>query len=637
MRAGQYSAKKIMPLFAAVAILMVGLLYVPGMSGSFHFDDNSNLKDLASLTSIQEALLFVVTNESGPTGRPIAMLSFLINSGSYPDAPSAFIATNILLHLINGLLVFIFAQKLVLQAAKSPEDAWKIAALGAFFWVILPIHAATIFLIVQRMAILSTTFVLLGLIGYLIFRARIGDRPVYTLSLMLFSMLVFGGFGILTKENAAVLPLLLLVSELTVLKAPEIRQKAIWRSWVAIGLVLPSVVLLGYIASRVPYSPATVEMRGFTAAERLLTQSIALWDYLRIALIPRPIEVHPFYDAYPLVREYGDLSFVLSAFGWFAATVLAFLSRYRAPFVAFGIFWYLGGHVLESTVIPIEPYFLHRNYLPLIGVAIMAASLILSITARIQRTVMIGVSGYVLLLGAVLFNTASIWGEPEMAARLWIDEEPRSPRAVGYQLEQLVSADNAEDALGFLEKKTQHPERGHLYEVQKLLFLCAMGRQLEEGNDISGTIKKVRHGVFTHALPSSIKQLATFHLDSTCNLINLDDIRLMAETALSNNHYEASRSARHSLNKTIAEIAIEQGKPNLAVEHLLQAIAIRHDPGAARKIFQIYQRRGDNAGITRLIAIMREDVPSNPVTAKFWLKLARAFENKIAPASAGAK
>lgn len=627
-----------MPALAmVVAILSVGLLYIPGMSGAFHFDDHPNLKGLGSLSSIQEAILFVVTNQSGPSGRPVAMLSFLINSASYPGAPSAFIGTNILLHLINGLLVFVFAQKLVLQAGKASEDAWKIAALSAIVWLILPIHAATVFLIVQRMAILSTTFVLLGLIGYLIARSRIVDRPVHAFFFIVFSMLVFGGLGILTKENAVVLPPLLLISEWTVLKAPEIRRKAIWRVWITIGLALPSVVLIGYIASRVPYSPATVEMRGFTAGERLLTQTVALWDYIKIALLPRPLDLHPFYDGYPIIRELGNLSFVLAALGWLMAVVLAFLTRCRLPFVTFGIFWYLGGHILESTVIPIEPYFLHRNYLPLIGVAIMGASLVYSLTAKIRRILMIGVAAYLLLLGAVLFNAASIWGEPATAARLWLAEVPESPRAVGFRLEQLVSVGEPEYALDLLAERSEQPRLGDLYEVQKLVLLCAMGRQMKKEAEIPEIVEKMRHGDFTHALPTSIKQLATLHIDGTCSLLRLTDIRLLAEAVLSNVHYKASRSARHSLHKTIAEIAVEEGNVDLAIENLLEAIAIRHDPGAAREIFRIHQRRGDTDGIDTLIAMMREDGPSNPVTAKFWLRLAKELENKKAPASAGAK
>lgn len=42
-----------------------------------------------------------------------------------------------------------------------------LAALAALLWLTLPIQAATILIPIQRMAALSTTFVLLGVVVYL--------------------------------------------------------------------------------------------------------------------------------------------------------------------------------------------------------------------------------------------------------------------------------------------------------------------------------------------------------------------------------------------------------------------------------------------------------------------------------------
>ena len=41
--------------------------------------------------------------------------------------------------------------------------------------------------------------------------------------------------------------------------------------------------------------------------------------------------------------------------------------RKKAPVYTFAVFWFLGGHILESTVVPLELYIEHRNYLPLLG------------------------------------------------------------------------------------------------------------------------------------------------------------------------------------------------------------------------------------------------------------------------------
>jgi hypothetical protein len=54
-----------------------------------------------------------------------------------------------------------------------------------------------------------------------------------------------------------------------------------------------------------------------------------------------------------------------------ALAAAAFLLRIRLPLVAFSIGWFLLGHSLESTVIPLEIMHEHRNYLPSLGFFIL--------------------------------------------------------------------------------------------------------------------------------------------------------------------------------------------------------------------------------------------------------------------------
>ena len=53
---------------------------------------------------------------------------------------------------------------------------------------------------------------------------------------------------------------------------------------------------------------------------------------------------------------------------WFSGSI--FNSR-RFPLAAFGIVWFLIGHSLESTFIPLELVHEHRNYLPLLGILLV--------------------------------------------------------------------------------------------------------------------------------------------------------------------------------------------------------------------------------------------------------------------------
>ena len=98
---------------ALIALLVVvTLVYLPGLTGPFVFDDYPNILnnpaiavDSLNATQLGHAAL---SNEMGAFGRPLAKLSFALNyylAGSFADA-YWFKATNLFIHLVNTVLVF---------------------------------------------------------------------------------------------------------------------------------------------------------------------------------------------------------------------------------------------------------------------------------------------------------------------------------------------------------------------------------------------------------------------------------------------------------------------------------------------------------------------------------------------------
>jgi hypothetical protein len=49
---------------------------------------------------------------------------------------------------------------------------------------------------------------------------------------------------------------------------------------------------------------------------------------------------------------------------WTGVAIGGTVSAHRGQLAGFGVLWFLWGHVLESTVLPLAPMFEHRNYLP---------------------------------------------------------------------------------------------------------------------------------------------------------------------------------------------------------------------------------------------------------------------------------
>ncbi|MCO6442370.1 MAG: hypothetical protein J5I81_15135, partial [Nitrococcus mobilis] len=94
------------PALALLALLTgAWLLYRRGLSGAFLFDDWSNLAllgDQGTIDSLTKIISYLLSGFAGPSGRPVALASFLLDANTWPAAAEPFKQTNVLLHLLNG-------------------------------------------------------------------------------------------------------------------------------------------------------------------------------------------------------------------------------------------------------------------------------------------------------------------------------------------------------------------------------------------------------------------------------------------------------------------------------------------------------------------------------------------------------
>ena len=83
-------------------------LYLAGLGGDFLFDDYPNLELLGTYGTIDswdKFYNFLHSGFAGPTGRPIALASFLLDANTWPTTSYPFKYTNLMLHLLNGALL----------------------------------------------------------------------------------------------------------------------------------------------------------------------------------------------------------------------------------------------------------------------------------------------------------------------------------------------------------------------------------------------------------------------------------------------------------------------------------------------------------------------------------------------------
>lgn len=419
---------------SAIALLAVLLLaYVclkPGLTGGFLFDDAPNLQDLSAYGGVTDRgtfRAFVFGGWSGPTGRPIALASFLLNDNAWPSDPASFKYTNLMLHLLAGALLAWAALQLCRFYGLDERRAHWTALFGSAAWLLHPFFVSTTLYPVQRMTQLAALFSFAALAAYLHGRRLFALRPRAGLVWMGGALALGTVLATLSKENGALLPLLVLTVEFC---APP-GQPRLPLAFRALFLWLPSLAVLGYLLRKLDFTPGLWPDRPFDQPERLLTESRILWDYLGNLFLPR-IEGSGLYrDDIALSHGIFDPpSTAWAIAGLVALLAAAFWLRRRAPFFSLAILFFFAGHLIESTWLGLEPYFEHRNYLP-------AAFLFLPLARGLDRLRQQVSAATVAALGLAILGTlaflthqrATLWGDAEQLELYWALAAPDSPRA----------------------------------------------------------------------------------------------------------------------------------------------------------------------------------------------------------------
>lgn len=423
-------------------------LYWPGVHGPFLFDDIPNLRNLEALDGrlTLDGIGVYLALFTGTPGRPLSALSFLLNDYAWPSDPYGFKVTNLLVHLLNGVLVFGLARTLArAHAGPAPQTPWRadvVALACAAIWLLNPIQISAIFLTVQRMAQLAATFMFAGLWGYAAIAVRARNHW------HAFAALATAGaatvLGILAKENAVLVPLLAWVVNATLLRNPLSRLVDAQRRFIQWGIVGANAAIALAFAWQWR-SLTNFSSRDYDMWERAMTQGRVLLDYLGQILLPRLSSSGLYNDGFAVSRGLLDPVATLPALALVVAAVGAGIAlRKRMPLLSFGALWFLGAHAVESSVFPLEMYFAHRNYVPLFGPALAIAAGALSARGSLRIPVLAGLLAWLAMSAAMAHLQAQVWGDRAMLATLWHLERPESLRAQQEYAQYLV--DEGRDA-----------------------------------------------------------------------------------------------------------------------------------------------------------------------------------------------
>ena len=399
-------------LLLILGVLAAFLVYLPGLNGGFFFDDHPNIADNPSVKlgdlSWESFRSAWSGGTSGQFGRPVSQLSFALNFYFSGFSPFAFKLTNLIIHCLNGVLVFLLAYQL-LDSIRQRLNAGYVgvyAALLACAWLLHPIQLTSVLYAVQRMTSLSVFFILAGLVFHVMARRR-SDGWQGAAFLLIMAWGVCWPLSILSKETGVLLPGFVAAYELIIQRSERCQLDTTGR----VFLVLSLIVLVGiipYLAS--PFGQwflSGYEIRSFSLVERLLTESRVIWAYLGWVAFPTLGSFALFHDDIVVSKSLTNPWSTLPAlFGLFGLVLwVAFNSR-RFPLAAFGILWFLIGHSLESTFIPLELVHEHRNYLPLLGILLVPVAWLDNLAAKPGATRTLAISLVAATLAYLGFITA---------------------------------------------------------------------------------------------------------------------------------------------------------------------------------------------------------------------------------------
>lgn len=521
-----------LPLLLSVAafVVLTFLLYWPGLAGPFVLDDAQNVLRARLNQFDLYAIYYQIThNGSGPLGRGAAMLSFVLTSFLHGEGPWGFKFDNLLIHVANGLLIWrlLWLTLPLLEPRLTRPRTLLIAGVAAAVWVLHPLMISTVLYVVQRMVQLAVFFSLLALLCYCDYRqaaaagwrARIMGWVLFPLCLLL---------ALLSKETGALVPFYILVFELFVFRATraELRYKPHLAIWLAVFVALPLVLGVVYVATHLDIA-LNYNSRNFTMGERLLTQIHALFFYIQLILLPRISSMSLFHDDFPLTTGADPLTLVL---GVLLLLLVAgtWLLRKRLPVLAFGVAWFLVSHLLESTFLPLELVFEHRNYLALLGLVLPLVHYVGMASGRVP---LLCLGAYCLILVMLTGSRAREWGNEELLLRIAVAEHPGSPRAQVSLANFLFNRGLGAEALEHMQAAALADPRDAGFHIHMLTWRCVVDGVRDE-DLLRVSVEKLSLYPTTVYAANVLQNLLTQASRKTCTLYRMDELEQLIETAL---------------------------------------------------------------------------------------------------------
>lgn len=354
------------------------------------------------LTAGSVAWAFTAT--AGAHWHPVTWLSHMLDVELFGLDPGRHHLVSLLIHTMNALLLFLLLDRIT----AAPLRSVVVAALFA----VHPLHVESVAWVAERKDVLSTFFGLLTLIAWCAF-IRSRRTGTYLLACALFAL------ALLSKPMLVTLPfamLLLDVWPLGRLRIPapqdDRSRRALLVEKIPFFALSAASCVATVISSRVGRTLGNLET--YTLADRVSNAAAAYSTYLGKAIWPASLAIF-----YP--HRHGAISAVALAGGVavvLGLAALAVVSIRRAPWVTFGVLWYLGTLVPVVGLVQVGGQSMadRYTYVPLIGVfvaVVWSLAALAQQAPRLRAPLAVGAATAILVLSLATRAQLAFWRSNE--------------------------------------------------------------------------------------------------------------------------------------------------------------------------------------------------------------------------------
>jgi Tfp pilus assembly protein PilF len=359
--------------------------------------------------------------------RPLLLVSFALNYHMSGLDPFSYHLFNIILHILNGLMVYITINSVLLSFGETEEEKhrnMRIAFTSALLFVCHPVQTESVSYIVSRSSLMSTFFILCSFLSFSLYSLKI-DR--YRLTFKIASIMCFV-FGLLTKEIVIVLPMIVLLY--AALRLYYKKEKQILRSSIKISIPYFMILFL-YLLFRI----LSADRSYLAAAEGMfihyfLTSMKSIFIYLKLLIYPLDLNVD---HHLPIIKTIWDPSALLAFFSillYYSISSPLFF-RYSKTLFLFSL-WFLIA-LLPTLFIPTdEPISEHTIYFPSIGFFAVVMILVIRFwyhisLHKIREIKAVGLSLFyalIMIMGVMTLDRNHNWQDD---ISLWSDAVKKSP------------------------------------------------------------------------------------------------------------------------------------------------------------------------------------------------------------------